>query len=141
MNCESIRDLLALSASGLLDASEARRVAEHVCDCVICAAELESLGDVAGALGGLPAPHPPAGLVYQTQLAVAIEADRRQGARMAVASGGLAWVIALATWEVGSMFAGGNAIWAWTFWCASVAGAGSLAVAALVAQRARRSQS
>jgi hypothetical protein len=141
MNCESTRDLLALSAAGLLDAAEARRVGEHVRHCVACAAELESLGDVAGALGSLPAPPPPAGLVYQTQLAVAVEADRRQGGRMAVASGGLAWVIALATWEVGSMFAGANEIWIWTFWCAAAAGAGSLAVAALVAQRARRSQS
>src|SRR2546423_15604574 len=138
MNCESIRDLLALSAAGLLDASEARRVAEHVRECGACAAELESLGDVAGALGSLPAPHPPAGLVYQTQLAVAVEADRRQGARLAVASGGLAWVIGLATWEVGSILAGSNAIWIWTFWCAAVAGAGLLAVAALVAQRTRR---
>src|SRR5712671_4813477 len=126
MNCESIRDLLALSAAGLLEASEARRVAEHVRDCVACGAELESLGDVAGALGSLSAPHPPVGLVYQTQLAVAVEADRRQGARMAVASGGLAWVMALATWEVGSMFAAGGAIWIWTFWCAAAAGVGSL---------------
>ena len=31
MNCEQVRDLLALSAAGLLDAPEARRVAEHVC--------------------------------------------------------------------------------------------------------------
>jgi len=140
MNCENIRGLLALSAAGLLDAAEARRVAEHVRECVACAAELESLGDVAGALGGLPAPHAPAGLVYQTQLAVAVEADRRQGARLAVASGGLAWVIALATWQVGGMLAGGNEIWMWTFWCATAAGVGSLAVATLVAQRARRSQ-
>src|SRR5438874_1413843 len=103
-------------AAGLLDASEARRVGEHVRDCVACAAELESLGDVAGALGSLPAPHPPAGLVYQTQLAVAVEADRRQGARMAVASGGLAWIIGMATWEVGRMFAAGHEIWIWTFW-------------------------
>ena len=41
MNCESIRDLLALSAAGLLDASEARRVAEHVRECGACAADLE----------------------------------------------------------------------------------------------------
>jgi predicted anti-sigma-YlaC factor YlaD len=141
MNCEEVRDLLALSAAGLLDATEARRVAEHVRECAACATELEALGDVAGALGSLPAPHPPAGLVYETQLAIAAEADRRQGARLAVASGGLAWVIALATLEVGQMFVGGSEIWIWTFWCTAVAGAGSLAVAALVTQRARRSQS
>src|SRR5438552_6300195 len=98
MNCEQVHGLLALSAAGLLDAPEARRVAEHVLECAACAAELESLGDIAAALGLLPAPHPPAGLVYQTQLAIAAESDRRQGARLALAAGVLAWVIALATW-------------------------------------------
>src|SRR5438874_1855924 len=117
MNCEQVRDLLALSAAGLLDPPEARRVAEHVRECAACAAELESLGDLAGALGRLPAPHPPAGLVYQTQLAIAAETDRRQGGRLALAAGVLAWIIALATWEVGSMVTGSNEIWIWTFWC------------------------
>ena len=140
MNCEQVRDLLALSAAGLLDAPDARRVAEHVRECAACAADLESLGDVAVALGRLPAPHPPAGLVYQTQLAIAVETDRRQGARLALAAGVLAWVIALATWELGQMLTFGNEIWIWTFWCTAVASASSLAVAALVAQRVRRSE-
>src|SRR4051794_26096174 len=140
MNCEEIRGLLALNAAGLLDATEGRFAVEHVRECETCAAELESLSAIAGALGSLPAPHPPAGLVYQTQLAIAAENDRRQGAHLALAAGVLAWVMALATWQLGRLLTGGNGIWIWTFWCAAAASAGSLAVGAMVAQRARRSQ-
>src|SRR5258708_5946611 len=132
MNCESIRDLLALSAAGLLDPLDARRVGEHVRECATCAGELELLGDIAGTLGRLPAPAPPAGLVYRTQLAVAAEADRRQGARLAIAAGALAWGIALATWEAGRVLGVSDEIGIWTLWCAAAAGAGSLVVAALV---------
>src|SRR5215475_9695489 len=98
MSCESTRGLLALSAAGLLEPEEQRRVDTHVRECSDCAAELEALGAIAGALERQAAPHPPAGLVYRTQIQVAIEADRRQGARLALGASALGWLLALVTW-------------------------------------------
>ena len=135
MNCESIRDLLALSAAGLLDASEERRVAEHVRECAACTVELESLGAIAGALGRLPAPPPPAELVYQTQLLIAGEADRRQGNLLALSAGVLAWVIALATWQIARMLTGGAGYWIWLLWSTIAASLGAAASAVLISRR------
>lgn len=132
MTCDAIRPLLAVDAAGLLDAGESRRVAEHVRECAACSAELEGLGALTGALSRQPAPQPPDDLVYRTRLRMAAEADRHQGARLALVSGGLAWLIALATWQIGSLLGGGNGIWIWIWWSTVAASLGSAAVAALV---------
>jgi predicted anti-sigma-YlaC factor YlaD len=138
VNCESVRDLLALSAAGALDAAGERRVAEHARECAPCAAELASLGEIAGLLGRLPAVPPSPGLVLQTQLLVAAEADRREGTRLAIAAVALAWAIAIATWAAGRAMVGPSPMWVWNIWCTAVAGIGSGVVALLVSRRAER---
>jgi len=135
MTCESVRELLALSAAGLLDASEDRRVREHARECAGCAASLETLGGIAGALRRMSAPPPPAGLVYRTQMLAAAEADRRQGARLAIASGVLGSLLALATWQAGSALGWGEFLRFWALWSISAGAIGSAAVAALVTRR------
>lgn len=47
---EDIRDLMALSAAGLLDAAGERRVLEHARECPECAARLEEIGALARGL-------------------------------------------------------------------------------------------
>jgi anti-sigma factor RsiW len=135
MNCERTRGLIALSAAGLLDAGEQRQVMEHVRDCSACAEELAEAGAIAGALSRLPLPQVPAGLVYRTQTRIAIEADRRQGARLAIAAGVLSWLIAIAMWRIGPLLGGSNAAWIWMVWYTVVAGIGSAAVAVLAGKR------
>jgi len=135
MNCDSVRELFALSAAGALDAAGERLVAEHARECASCAAELASLGEIAGLLGGLPSQAPSPGLVLQTQLLVAAEADRREGARLALAAGALAWAIGIATWAAGRVIAGSSPVWIWSIWCAAVGTIGSGVAAALVSRR------
>ena len=63
---ESVRELLALSAAGLLDPGEERLVREHVRQCAACAAELDDYAALSAGLSALPAPQPPADLVSRT---------------------------------------------------------------------------
>lgn len=85
---------------------------------------------IATGLSGLPAPVPPAGLVYRTQMQLAIEADRRQGTRLALGAGVFAWLLFMATWQIASLL-GAGAVWFWTLWCAVAAGTGAASAAAL----------
>ena len=60
---ETIRQLLALSAAGLLDAADERRVRQHVHECAACAAALDELAAVSADLCRLPAPMAPPDLL------------------------------------------------------------------------------
>ena len=79
---EPVRQLLALSAAGLLDAGEERLVREHARQCAACAAELEEFAALSAGLSALPVPQPPADLVRRTAALLAAEADRRAGRRL-----------------------------------------------------------
>lgn len=81
---DGVRELLALSAAGLLDAAEERRVREHARECGECAAELDALGDLAAALAVLPAPAPPSDLLPRTHALLAADKDRREAQRLAI---------------------------------------------------------
>ena len=59
---ESVRELLALSAAGLLDAGEERLVRDHARQCAACAAELDDYATLSAGLSALPSPQPPADL-------------------------------------------------------------------------------
>jgi hypothetical protein len=83
---DQVRPLLALSAAGLLDAGEERRVRDHARECADCAGELAALGDLAAALAILPAPAPPPDLLARTQMRIAADRDRREAQRLAVLS-------------------------------------------------------
>ena len=66
---ESVRELLALSAAGLLDPDEERLVREHARQCAACAAELDAYATLSAGLSALPSPQPPADLVRRTSRA------------------------------------------------------------------------
>ena len=129
---ESVRQLLALSAAGLLDAAEERLVREHARQCAACAAELDEFAALSAGLSALPAPQPPAYLLARTTMLLAAELDRRQGAAFAAAAAIFAFIFVLLIGQTLRMVAGGTAALAWLLWAAitSVIGAASALVLA-----------
>jgi len=142
---QTIEELLPLSAAGLLDATEERRVREHVRECAGCAARLESLGGIAAALAAMPAPAPPPDLALRTQARVAAElataADRRRGAVLAIAGAGMGWISWLALGSLYRVLAGAwPSLWVWlAVWAAMALPAAPLAAALHKARRSERS--
>ena len=142
---ETIRQLLALSAAGLLDAADERRVREHVRECAQCAAALDDLAAVSADLCRLPAPMAPPDLLARTEARVAAElaaqAGLRHGALLAVAAGLFAWMAALATWGL-YRFLTGSAGWlAWLVLTTVPAYLTAGAVAVMFASRRRLERS
>ena len=72
------RDLLALSAAGVLDPAEERRVEAHLRHCESCRAEFSVWNLLAGALKDLPTPQAPPRMVLQTQRLLKHTAALRQ---------------------------------------------------------------
>jgi predicted anti-sigma-YlaC factor YlaD len=93
---EQVRDLLPLSAAGLLEAAEERRVREHARECPDCAAELAALGELAAQLAILPSPAPPPDLLARTQARVAADRERREAFRLGLAAVACALIIVAA---------------------------------------------
>ena len=133
---ETVRSWLALSAAGLLEAGEERRVREHAAQCAECAAELEDYAGISAGLRSLPAPLPPPHLVSRTAALMLAEADRRQATYLASGAAILAFVMVLALGQALRMILGDQAAIVWLL-CAT---ASSLfgAAAALVLTAARR---
>ena len=129
---ESVRQLLALSAAGLLDAAEERLVREHARQCAACAAELDEFATLSAGLSALPAPQPPAYLLARTTTLVAAELDRRQGAAFAAAATIFAFVFVLLIGQTLRMVAGDTAALVWLIWAVimSILGAASAFVLA-----------
>ena len=142
---ETIRQLLALSAAGLLDAADDRRVREHVHECAECATALDELAAVSADLCRLPAPIAPPDLLARTEARVAAELTAqtglRHGALLAVAAGLFAWMAALATWGL-YRFLTGSAGWlAWLVLTTVPAYMAAGAVAVMFASRRRLERS
>jgi len=133
---EQVRQLLALSAAGLLDADEERLVSEHARQCTACAAELDEFAALSAGLSALPVPQPPADLVRRISALLAAEADRRQGAIFAGAAAVFACAFVLLTGQILRMLAGDSAVLVWLSWVgiSSILGAAS---ALLLASRRR----
>jgi predicted anti-sigma-YlaC factor YlaD len=129
---ERVRQLLALSAAGLLDAAEERLVREHAHECAACAAELDEFASLSAGLSALPAPQPPAYLLTRTTMLLATEVDRRQGAAFAAAAAIFALVFVLLIGQTLRMVAGDTAALVWLLWAviSSVFGAASALVLA-----------
>lgn len=127
---ESVRQLLALSAAGLLDAAEERSVREHARQCARCAAKLEDYAALATALCALPCPLPLPDLLRRTSALVAAEVDRRQGTALAGASAVFTFAFVLLVGHTLRVLAGDSAALAWLGWAAltSVFGAASALV-------------
>jgi anti-sigma factor RsiW len=129
---ESVRQLLALSAAGLLDAGEERLVREHAHQCAACAAELDEFAALSAGLSALPAPQPPAYLLARTTVLLAAEADRRQGAVFAAGVSIFALVFVLVIGQTLRITAGYPAALVWLIWAVitSILGAASALVLA-----------
>ena len=142
---ETIRRLLALSAAGLLDAADDRRVREHVHECAECSTALDELAAVSADLCRLPAPMAPADLLARTEARVveelAAQAGSRHGAILAVGAGLFTWMAALATWGL-YRYLTGNAGWlAWLVLTTVPAYMAAGAVAVMFASRRRLERS
>lgn len=135
---DTIRELLSLSAAGVLEAADERTVREHVRECAECAGRLEQLAVVAAGLGALPVPVMPSGLAERTQALVAREliarADRREGALLAAVAGAFGWGVALISAYAFHLAAGGS-VSMWLAGHAAAALLGAPAAAALYRQR------
>jgi hypothetical protein len=140
---QKFREWLALSAAGLLDPAEERRLREHLRDCPDCAAVETEFAGLASALANLAAPHPEPTLVARTEALVAadlsLQADRRQGAFLAGAAVVVAWGMTLTAWY-GCRAVGGNTVAGLEIWLVSTC-MGTLAAAALVRSRRLRERS
>ena len=138
---ETIRQLLALSAAGLLDAADERRVREHVRECEECATALDELAAVSAGLCRLPAPMAPPDLLARTEARVAAEmaaqAGLRHGAILAVGAGLFAWMAALATWGLYGLVTGSAGWLAWLALTTVPAYMAAGAVAVMFASRRR----
>jgi hypothetical protein len=136
---ETIRQLLALSAAGLLDAADERRVRQHVHECAACAVALDELAAVTADLCRLPAPMVPADLLVRTEARVAAElgaeAGLRHGALLAVGAGLFAWMAAFATWCLYRLLAGSAGWLAWLLLTTVPAYMAAGAVAVMFASR------
>jgi predicted anti-sigma-YlaC factor YlaD len=142
---ETIRQLLALSAAGLLDAADERRVRQHVHECSECATALDELAALSADLCRLPAPMAPPDLLARTEARVAAElaaqAGLRHSALLAVAAGLFAWMAALTTWGL-YRFLTGSAGWlAWLVLTTVPAYMAAGAVAVMFASRRRLERS
>src|SRR5215831_18259590 len=95
---EEVRGLLALSAAGLLEPEQERLVRQHADTCIACRAELQEFGQLAAALGTLPAPVPPIDLAARTQARVMADRERREAYVLSVAAALCAGTLAAAAW-------------------------------------------
>ena len=129
---ERVRQLLALSAAGLLEPGEERQVREHARQCAACAAKLDDYAALSAGLGALPCPLPLPDLLRRTNALVAAEVDRRQGAAFAGATAVFAFVFVLLTGQTLRMVAGDWVALAWLGWAliSSVLGGASAVVLA-----------
>ena len=132
---ESVRQLLALSAAGLLDAGEERLVREHVRQCARCAAKLDDYATLSAGLSALPCPLPLADLLRRTNSLVAAEVDRRQGAALAGAAAIFALAFVLLIGQTLRMVAGDSAALAWLVWAVISSMLGTASAIVLASRR------
>jgi hypothetical protein len=133
---ETIRKLLALSAAGLLEPGEERLVREHVRQCAPCAAKLDDYATLSAGLSALPCPLPLPDLLRRTNMLVAAELDRRQGAVLAGTTAIFAFALVLLIGQILRMLVGDSAALVWLTWVvvSSILGAAS---ALMLASRRR----
>jgi len=111
---ESVRELLALAASGALDIGEQRRLEEHARECPACRRELEIWSGYSQSLRRLPQPAVPAQLMERTRTRWVQEhaaaADRRWDELMLGALALFAWTVGLTFWFVARIVTGGELV-------------------------------
>jgi anti-sigma factor RsiW len=115
MSCDEIRDLLALAASGALDAKAEERVAEHVRICAVCTSELDTYQLLARGLRRLPTPQPSATVIERAraraELRMAEESEQRANRRVLGLLISFAWTILIVSWPIVRLLSGGIQTW------------------------------
>lgn len=108
---ESVREMLALAASGLLGPDEVRRVEQHARTCELCRKDLETWSAYAQGLRKLPQPSAPDGLMERTRARIlqqhAQAAGHRRHAWLLGALVAFGWTSSLAFWVVVRALTGG----------------------------------
>lgn len=108
---ETVRRLLALAASGVLQADEQRRVDDHLRDCMSCRAEAERWRSYVQGLQQLEQPAVPSDLMQRTRARIlqehAASADRRTEGLVLSALAVFAWIVGLTFWFLLRVFTGG----------------------------------
>ena len=111
---ESVRELLALAASGVLDAEELRRVEQHVRTCEACRAGLDVWAGYTQGLRKLPQPPAPEGLLERTRARIVQEHDaaseKRRHEVYLAALAAFGWMASFALWFIVRGFAGDTLI-------------------------------
>jgi len=101
---QTVGELLALAAAGVLTAGEQRRVEDHARACEACARQLEAWRALSGELRRLPTPAAPAELVARTRARVfeelAAAAERRWDDAVLVFLSLFAWTVGVAVWAI-----------------------------------------
>jgi len=138
---ETGRGWLALSAAGLLEPGEERRVHEHAAGCAECASELEEYAELSAGMRALPTPQPPDHLVTRTAALLLVEADRRQGSYFAVGAALLVFVLVLATGQTLRVILGDQAAFWWMLGATVTSLFGAAAALVLTAARRRNERS
>ena len=108
---DAIRELLALSVAGALDAAEEARIAAHIRLCPDCALNLSRWQQVQSDLRRIPTPQAPAALVSRTislaQSRLTQEADRRTERRIVIFVVIFSWAFVAASWPVAQLLGHG----------------------------------
>ena len=98
---DTIRELLALAAAGVLTRAEEQRVAEHVRSCVACSNELEAWRPIASELRRLPTPQPSPWLVQATlaraKAKLTEQAEHEWNRRVLIAVVAFSWLLTIAS--------------------------------------------
>ncbi len=114
-NCDEIRDLLALAASGALDGKAEQRVAEHARICAVCAAELDGFQMLARGLRRLPTPQPSSNVVERAraraEFRMAEESEQRSNRKVLMLLIGFAWTLIVVSWPIVRLLSGGIQTW------------------------------
>jgi anti-sigma factor RsiW len=101
---ESVRELLALAAAGVLTVEEQRRVEDHARACEACNRQLQAWRALSGELRRLPTPVVPPELVARTRARLfqelAAAAERRWDDAVLVFLSLFAWTVGVATWAI-----------------------------------------
>jgi anti-sigma factor RsiW len=106
-----IREQLALSIAGALDADAETRVARHTASCSSCAAELERWQLISGGLRRLPTPQPSPVLFERARAMataqLAAQAEQRQTRMLLIPLIVFSWAVTVAGWPLFRFATGG----------------------------------
>ena len=109
---ESIRNMLPLSAAGVLNQQEQLQVEAHARVCEICRRELDAWSVYAEGLRGLPQPTAPADLIARTQARILRERETAATVRWngltLCGLGIFSWVASVTFWVLVRELSGGK---------------------------------